>query len=251
MANVTNEEFKIMKAADSPFIEALHLVIVKFFAVKKGEEFTTFLKTPFGNYVWKANKYVGEIDQNLEDIALTLTLLKEHDPCRQKLKREDNSAVLIRYHYENFILRVGKVKDLMLLLINQVMMLEVKKNTNMEAQVLKKMAPLRANFELIWDQVKDQMDPIKPFRNHLAHNGTMQHDDLALLNAYYQFEMKFENLVEEFRHERTMSNVQGELVDEFTGNIEIYTHNIDELLKLVYTFLTHPFMDNLKKLSKK
>ena len=143
----------------------------------------------------------------------------EHDPISYKLDQSDNSGMLIRYHYENFILRIGKVKDLLLILINQVMMLGIKRGTNMEPQVLREIAS-SYNFITVWNQVKEQMDPIRPYRNHLAHNGTMQHEDLNLLNMYYSYGNKYrhQNLIDKFRSELAMSDVQHELVEKFTSN---------------------------------
>src|SRR5690606_383981 len=102
------------KKEDCPFIKHLNKAFYDIFDNVK--EIEKVRKIPIGNYLWNVSDRVREINQNLEDIELTRKLLMENFPISYQLDRSKNDSALIRYHYENFILRVGKVKDLILLL---------------------------------------------------------------------------------------------------------------------------------------
>jgi hypothetical protein len=252
MATMSNAEFNSMTSAETPFIEAINRVYLKFFAGKKQEELKKFYQTDFARYVSRTQRYVDEIRINVEDMAMIKDLLMEHDPCGARLERTNKESIrLIRYHYENFFIRIGKTKDLFLILINHVMQLGIKKSLTMEKQVIDKISPSYPEFEKIWALVKDQIDPIKPYRNHLAHNGSFTHEDMTLLNAYYRYEMPHKNLLEKYRHEFAMGDIQSEVVQAMTDKIGIYLVNLETLQKAIFIFLTHPFMDQLKIMIKK
>ena len=88
-------------------------------------------------------------------------------------------------------------------------------------------------------------DALKPYRNHIAHNGFIEIPDLALVNAFYTFDKKFENRLEEYRHELVISDTQRKLVEKFLAVIKSHLANIDQYLKLIYLFLYAPFIENL------
>lgn len=67
------------------------------------------------------------------------------------------------------------------------MRLELRKGMNLENQLLKRLDPQYGQFEVIWGYMKQLTDHIKPYRNHLAHNGSVQHTDLTLLNVHYTY----------------------------------------------------------------
>jgi len=247
---MTNEEFTSITSVETPFIEALNKVFVKFYVGKKEQEYTIFRKTPLGDYVWKAHHIVSEIKQNLEDIRFAERMLNEQSPDALILKKGEDAAHVIRYHYENYILRMTKIRDLSLALINHIMMFKIKKGLNMETRVLKLLDPKYGKFEIIWRYMKELTDYIKPYRNHLAHNGTIQHEDLALLSAHYNFELDLKDIREQFRYEMAMNHVQEELIEKFTAQIKAYLHNSEEVLKLIYVYLTKPFLDCLELLVK-
>lgn len=157
-----------MTSAEMPFIEAINRVYLKFFPGKKQEELKQFYQTDFARYVSRTQRYVDEIRLNVEDMAMIKDLLMEYDPCGARLERTNTDSVrLIRYHYENFFIRIRKTKDLFLILIDHVMQLGIKKSLNMEKQVMNKISPSYPEFEKIRALVKDQIDPIKPYRNYL------------------------------------------------------------------------------------
>jgi hypothetical protein len=162
------------------------------------------------------------------------------------LSKEENAAHAIRYHYENYILRTTKIKDLSLSLTNQVMQLNIKKGLNMENQIPKRLDPKYGDFQIIWGYMKQLTDHIKPYRNHLAHNGTVKHKDLALLNAHYTYDIKHKEVINEFRYEAAMTGLQRELVEKFTAQTKAYLLNSEQVLKMIYLYLVTPLVDNLK-----
>jgi len=192
---MTNTEYASITSAETQFIEALNKIFAHWYVGKKGEDFTCFRKTELGDYLWKVQNIVSEIDQNMEDIRLAEKILLAHDPGNFVLNKEENSAHAIRYHYENYILRTTKVKDLSLSLTNQVMQLNIKRGSNMENLISKRLDPKYGNFQIIWDHMKTLTDHIKPYRNHLAHNGTVNHKDLILLNAHYTYAINTKTLL--------------------------------------------------------
>jgi len=128
------------------------------------------------------------------------------------------------------------------------MRLGIKRSPNMESQIPKRLDPLYGNFEIIWGHMKTWTDHIKSYRNHLAHNGTVKHKDLALLNAHYTWGIKHRDVVSEFRYEAGMTGLQRELVGKFTGQIDAYISSSDQVLKLIYLYLAKPLVDNLDML---
>jgi hypothetical protein len=128
------------------------------------------------------------------------------------------------------------------------MRLEINKGSNMEHKLIKKLDPVYGEFEVIWNHMKQLTDHVKPYRNHLAHNGTVQHKDLALLNAHYSYGIEHQNIVDEFRYEATMTGVQRELIEKFTAQTKAYLIASDQALKMVYLYLAKPFFDNMKVL---
>jgi len=248
---MTKEELNSMKSDDLPFIPALNELFVKIYAVKKADEQAKIRKTTSGNYLWRVQSRIWDIKQNIEDIALTEQLIAGHDPGFSKLDKTVNAAKLIRYDYENFFLKMGKMRDLFLQLINEVMLLNLKKAPNMENKLLKVLSSTDPNFVKAWADITKDLDELKPYRNHIAHNGFIEIPDLALVNAFYTFDMKFENRLEEYRHEFVISDTQRELVDKFSAVIRSHLANIDQYLKLIYLFLYAPFIKNLDSMIEK
>jgi len=248
---MTKEELNNIKSDDLPFMEALNKLFSKAIDLKSKDWQIKLCKTRHGNYLWKVNDRIWDIKQNIEDVKLIQKLIAAHNPEFGRLDRSSNAGRLIRYDYENFFLRMGKMKDLFLLLINEVMMLNVKKGLGFEKKVLALLAIKYPNFsEIIWADIKKYLDKLKPYRNHLAHNGNIQLPDLALIDSYYTVKVKHKNLLEELRHESGISHVQKELVEKFTGVIESWVKNIDQFLKLIYIFLYNPFIENVSTLIK-
>ncbi|PWG80793.1 Cthe_2314 family HEPN domain-containing protein [Pararcticibacter amylolyticus] len=247
---MTNAELNSMKSEDMQFIKGLNELFVKVFAVKPDEEQAKIRKTPSGEYLWRVQSRIWDIQQNIEDIALTEQLISAHNPGLSRLDRTVNAGQMIRYNYENFFLRMGKMTDLFLLLINEVMMLKIKKGLNLEANVLKLLAKDHPHFQGIWSQVKQNLDELKPYRNHVAHNGFITMPDLALVNSFYTIDIKHKNRLEQYRYEFAISDIQKDLVEKFTAIINAHLANIDQYLKLIYLFITVPFFDNLKSLTK-
>lgn len=247
---MTNAELNSMKSDDMQFITGLNELFVKVFAVKTAEKQAKIRETPSGKYLWQVQNRIWDIKQNIEDIALTEQLISAHHPGFSQLDRSVNAGQMIRYNYENFFLRMGKMKDLFLLLINEVMMLKIKRGLNLEANVQKLLTPDYPNFPGIWSQIKTNLDELKPYRNHVAHNGFIEIPDLALVNSFYTFEVKHKTRLDQYRYEFAISDTQKELVEKFAAVIKSHLANIDQYLKLIYLFVTVPFFDNLKSLTK-
>lgn len=247
---MTKAEINSMKSDDMPFIMGLNKLFIEVFAIQSVEKQVEIRKTPSGNYLWRVQSRIWDIKQNIEDITLTEQLIATHYPELTKLDRTVNAGQLIRYNYENFFLRMGKMKDLFLLLINEVMMLKIKKGLNMEAKVLKQLSHEFPDFSIIWLDIKKNLDELKPYRNHLAHNGFIEMPDLALVNSFYTIEVQHKNLLEQYRYEFAIMDTQKELVEKFSAVIKSHLANIDQFLKLIYLFLTTPFFQKLDTMIK-
>lgn len=215
----------------------------------KDETFTTFHKTPLGDYLWRIQHVISEIDQNLEDIKFAKEMLLAYDPIDKPLSKKGNAAQAIRYHYENYILRATKIKDHSLSLINEVMRLQVRKSPNMANQLIKHLDPAYRDFSVFWGYMKQLTDHINPYRNHLAHNGTVQHKDLSLLNVNYTFDITHKNPVDQFRFDAGMTGVQRELVEKFSNQVNVYLIKSDQVFKMIYLYLAKPFLDNMEILT--
>lgn len=237
-----------MKAADTQFIEAVARTFSDFCVKLKGKQLNHFVATPLGGYLWKTSHIISDINQNLDDIKLVETLIAAFKPGDYPLKKDANAAALIRYHYENYLLRTTKLKDLTLSLINTVMRLGLNKGMGMEAKLVKRLDPAYGQFEVIWGHMNQLNDHVKPYRNHLAHGGTVQHQDLALLNAHYTWGINSEKITEQVRYEKGMIGVQRELIEKFTAQTKAYLIASDQVLKMIYLYLAKPFFDQMEML---
>ena len=241
-------DFHKLTSATTPFIETLDKLSVELFALKTEHEQEEFRKTSLGIYLTKVQHWVWEIDQTLQDIEMIKDLLLEHSPA-MKSKNKHNSGKLIKYHYENLILRVPKIKDLLLILVNAVLAFDLPRKISLERELLKKIKPIYPSFEQIWEHVVAGNQELKPYRNHLAHNGTMKHKDLALLEAHYKYGNQIRKLNKEdkIRLENSMLLLRHELVEKFVSHAETYLENSELFLKMVYIFLGTPFAVKLKE----
>jgi len=237
-----------MKAADTQFIEAVARTFSDFCMKLDSKKLKRFIAKPLGGYLWKTNHIISDINQNLDDIKLAETLIAAFEPGDYPLKKDANAAALIRYHYENYLLRTTKLKDLTLSLINTVMRLGLNKGMGMEAKLVKRLDPAYGQFDVIWGHMNQLNDHVRPYRNHLAHGGTVQHQDLALLNAHYTWGINSEKIAEQVRYEKAMVGVQRELIEKFTAQTKAYLIASDQVLKMIYLYLAKPFFDQMEML---
>lgn len=93
--------------------------------------------------------------------------------------------------------------------------------------------------------MKQLTDQVKPFRNHLAHNGSVRHKDLALLRVHFIHELTHQNTIDEFRYEAAMTGVQRELIQKFIVQTRAYIIASEQVLTMIYLYLAKPFLDNV------
>jgi len=138
--------------------------------------------------LWKINDFVGDIKQNLEDVKLVETFIAGHEPGNLPLKKDSNAANMIRYHYENYLLRTTKLKDLYYM--------GAYETADQSGKALQK--------------------------SFSAHNGSVRHKDLALLSVPYTYELTHQNTIDEFRFEAAKTGLQRELIQKFTAQTSAY-----------------------------
>jgi hypothetical protein len=246
---IGNEEFHSMTSSTTPFIETLTKLTVEYFGLESEAVQERLRSSPLGKYLTKVQDCVWEIDDTVQDIEMIRDLLLDYAPWNP-LGNDKNSGKLIRYHYENLILRVPKIKDLLLLLVNQVLALELPRKMSLETKLLKLVIVDHPNFEMIWEHVTSATAELKPYRNHLAHNGTMKHKDIAMLGALHSYGHLLDDVKEEdkIRIGNLLISLQHELVEKFASHAEIHLKNIELQLKMVYLFLGSPFAKKLGEL---
>lgn len=248
---MTKEELDAITPEGTQFIETLYKAFAQHFTTFDEPEFSKSREMPMGNYLWRVTDIISDIKQNITDIKLAESFLAAFNPGRLPLKKEGNAAEAIRYHYENYFLRATKLRDLCLRLINQVMQFGLPPGNGLERKLLSKLDPAYGQFEVIWGHMKQLNDHVKPYRNHLAHQGTVKHQDLALLNAHYTHGQgyKHKSIVDEFRYEAAMTGLQRELIEKFTTQIKAYLKASDQVLTMIYMYLGVPFVYQMNILS--
>lgn len=246
---MSNDEFDKLKYSKTQFVEMLATFTAEL--IKEGKYDKNYdHENPFEKYVTRINSYTVELFIALDDIELIKSLVLELRPSVDK-KPDEKVADLIRYHHENLILRVGKVKDLILILINEVLTLGLKKGSSLEREVIKRVSLSHPNFSKIWKYVKDALDYLKPYRNHLAHNGSLSLEELTMIKTFYSYpDYKFKNLGDEVRLKMWTLNAHHDIIDRIVKQAETHIINIELLYKMVFLFLAQPMIDKLNEIVK-
>lgn len=74
------------------FITGFNELFVKVFAIKQDKERAKMRKTPSGEYLWRVQSRIRDIQQNIDDIALTEQLISAHNPGLSRLDRTANAG---------------------------------------------------------------------------------------------------------------------------------------------------------------
>lgn len=147
----------------------------------------------------KSNRIIA----TLETLNISIKcLLKYHPQFNKRLnfnKLTEDDAKEIQYHIENFYIRVTKVKDQILLLINHIFELNLKNMDCTYDKVSKAIEKRVKNktgdkiyvqemlLSLFIQDYKDKFKNVDNYRNFVAHRGEYSDDDLNLVSSVLYF----------------------------------------------------------------
>lgn len=154
-------------------------------------------------YILDTSNLTNNITHTLESLALiNKYLLRFHTVFNTTLnlnKLDENDAVEIQYHIENYYIRVTKVKDQILLLLNHLFELQLKNNectyskvyNSLKKSIIHKSAERINATEIIIlqyiDKYKKSFKQIDNYRNYITHRGEYLDDDLHLVKSVLYF----------------------------------------------------------------
>ncbi|MBX3253501.1 MAG: hypothetical protein KF862_05115 [Chitinophagaceae bacterium] len=136
-------------------------------------------------YIARVNDSLSSIAQSFWDIELTIKLIEFAHPKIKsfKMTRVDRGEYL-KYHFENYIFRLPKLKDQVLNLLNIVFQLGYSQSNGLEKKI-KNTAILQEKKLLVFlNYFNDAFCQIKPLRDTIAHRGDLADSNLAMLTTY-------------------------------------------------------------------
>ncbi|MBB6611775.1 hypothetical protein H7F15_12055 [Pontibacter sp. Tf4] len=142
-------------------------------------------------YVSRINTQLIRIQHTLKSLRLARVFIAERHPFNYNEKKEKSTiqtGEYLRYHIENYFLRVTTYKDQILQLFNLVHALEIKSGLGFEKKLRKKALEHNIHaFDLIVSSVETLIAKVKPIRNKIAHEGYHSDPDLVLSEVGFQF----------------------------------------------------------------
>lgn len=138
------------------------------------------------NFCINVHKEVIKITNTLTDLKLIRQLIAEIHP---NSKVNSNSIIrpeiLLKYHTENYFLRIMTYKDQLLKLISTVYQWEIKDGIGYEKRLLKKANEENINLiaKLIQD-VNTMLSSVREIRNKIAHGEKLDNVDILLLQLH-------------------------------------------------------------------
>jgi len=174
------EEIKLKKIKDHKFMV---LLVIDFGMTKFGG----ITKEGAINYVSKIYGKLSQIKRLLETLQMIRIMIAQMHP----IVFTNNQSVIskpaqLRYHIENYFLRITTYKDLVHQLLILVLQLNIKKTNNL-AQLIRKQVET-SNDNIILQLVSDLetlFTEVKKIRNKLAHEATLSDVDIDIMETAY------------------------------------------------------------------
>lgn len=142
-------------------------------------------------YAQRVNFQLIKIQHTLKSLRLARVFLAERHPLVYNYKQEKSTISFgeyLRYHIENYFLRITTYKDQILQLYNIVHVLEVKTGLGFEKRLHKKAADKNLHdLDAIMVSVENLISKAKPIRNRIAHEGYHHDSDLGLAEAGFEY----------------------------------------------------------------
>lgn len=203
-------------------------------------------------YVFDTFLSITKIINTLDILDLIVKKISEFRPSEcenfDNFKFNTNDILELRYHFENFFLRIEKVKDQLLLFINQVLELglanrkcnfkNVKSNVKGKLLMLPSKEPCLENVQQLLEKFEGIFSDITKYRNFIAHRGEYRDEDLEEINVVLLInEMRYGNSPDKnFNTVIPRSSLRillCSLIDKHTGRMKT---NVVSLSTWVYQF---------------
>lgn len=185
--NIESDEFKNLSSKinwleqsifTTPIGKTVQNKHVEFILSRKKE------KTPAELYISEIHDAMGNIVQSFDDIKLTIKLIEFAHPKIKsfKMTRVDRGNYL-KYHYENYIFRLPKIKDQVLQLLNVAYQMGHTQSPGLEKKV-RKHPKVHENKSIYLDYLDHAFSTIKPYRDIIAHRADLVTSDFAMLTSF-------------------------------------------------------------------
>lgn len=191
-----------------------------------------------------------KIEQNLKTLQLCRRFIAHRHPLIYDDRKEKSTITTeeyLRYHIENYFLRITGYKDQILELFANVYCIEIEKNIGFEKNLRKKLTEkqLKQLTEII-ETVNKLLSKVKPIRNKIAHEGYFHDDDLGLIHGmdYY---LKRDGKKSKFKQEDLTSLITSTIMEnimEMIENEKSLATNFFQILDVLY----EPFISRIEKI---
>jgi hypothetical protein len=185
------------------------------------------------DYLNKVQAQYYRVKHTLDTLILMRVFIAEAHPSSNVNKDSTiKTRDYLRYHIENFFLRITTYKDQIFQLLNDTYEMEIKRGASFERTLIKKAEQqnlpevllIIRNTNLLFENTN-----IINIRNNLAHNGDFRNSDLGMLDGS-------ELLTDTNPDDNDLLSAMGEII---LG--KIVKENIDEMTKIEEQMATHFF----------
>ena len=134
-------------------------------------------------YVQQLNDDISAIINNFRDVEITEIFIRERLDHKVISKKGVTDPEHIRYHIENYFIRLLKVKDQVCIFLNTYFQLGYKQNSSLEYKILHDPTLVTSGLDMYIRFFTESISKLKDIRNVIAHRANFQTSDLAMMDA--------------------------------------------------------------------
>lgn len=169
-----------VKATDIPIVKMIIIhngkIILKKYREKE-------VLTPGEEYVTKLNNSLIALMDNFRDLELIELFLAERLKVKTINRKEVTDPEYIRYHMENYFIRVHKIKDQVCILLNNFFKLGHYENSWLEKNMLKDEFLKATSLTIYIKYCNEIFRQLRSIRNQIAHRSNLSTSDLGMLDG--------------------------------------------------------------------
>lgn len=189
-------------------------------------------------YISNINESLTDISQSFWDIDLTIQLIKFADPKIKsfKMTRVDKGEY-IKYHFENYLFRLPKLKDQVLNLLNIIFQLNYSQSNGLEKKIRNNIILQEKKLLYFIDYFNEIFSKIKPLRDIIAHRSDFSDSNLAMITSYSflkyeekEYDVRVKSMIEyTFIFQKNQGILKQAIIALLLVLFEDYTHNLKSI----------------------
>jgi hypothetical protein len=134
-------------------------------------------------YVMKLNDSITAFMENFRDIELIDIFLQERLKNKTISRKGITDPEYIRYHMENYFIRMHKIKDQTCILLNNYFNLKYSEKYRLEQNLLNDEFLKSTSLTMYIKYCNESFSKLRPVRNEIAHQSGLKTSDLGMLES--------------------------------------------------------------------